>query len=191
MTPKTVMLSNDERRTLLRIARAAIGAVLRRESYASDAEPLTPALLEPAGAFVTLHEGGALRGCIGSILPVAPLHRAVAESAVNAAFHDPRFPPLEVHELAHVELEISVMGPLLTVSDPSEIEIGRDGLIVRQGLNAGLLLPQVATDQRWDREQFLDGTCWKAGLPAGCWKQAGVQIQRFSAEVFSEALTSE
>jgi uncharacterized protein len=182
------MLSQNQRRQLLTIARDTIAAFLDGGRRLE----LTPAdfdedLRRPSGAFVSLHtKDGELRGCIGSIYPMAPLFEAVSSSALNAAFSDPRFPSLNKDELANVEIEISVMGPLEPVKDASEIEVGRDGLIVSRGRQAGLLLPQVATDYGWDRETFLRQTCVKAGLPPDSWRSPGCRIERFAAEVFSE-----
>ena len=144
------------------------------------------ALRRPAGAFVTLTKGGNLRGCIGSIHAVEPLYRAVATSAISAAFRDPRFYPLQKEEMPQIELEISVMGPIERVTNIEEIEVGRDGLIVSRGRNAGLLLPQVAIDYGWDRQTFLDQTCIKAGLEPGAWRSEQTHIEKFAAEVFSE-----
>ena len=178
------MLTTEQRRHLLRIARESIQAVLdgrRPEPAAPDEE-----LRQPAGSFVTLTRDGELRGCIGSIHPVAPLYQAVSNSAVNAAFRDPRFLPLQKEELAEIEIEISVMGPIEAVTNVEEIVVGRDGLIVSRGRNAGLLLPQVATEYGWDRDTFLRQTCVKAGLPPESWKGPECRIERFSAEVFNE-----
>jgi AmmeMemoRadiSam system protein A len=152
-----------------------------------DLASLDDALTRPSGAFVTLHDhGGDLRGCIGSVEAVAPLAQAVASSAINAAFRDPRFFPVTREELPNLHLEISVMSPIVPVHDVDEIEVGRDGLIVTRGSRAGLLLPQVATEYDWDRETFLSQTCVKAGLPPESWRGGGCRIERFSAEVFSE-----
>jgi AmmeMemoRadiSam system protein A len=115
-----------------------------------------------------------------------PLYRAVATSAVSAAVRDPRFFPVQREEMANLELEISVMGPIEPVRDSAEIEVGRDGLIISRGRFAGLLLPQVATEYGWDRQTFLDQTCLKAGLPAGAWRDADTRIEKFAAEVFGE-----
>jgi uncharacterized protein len=181
------MLNNEQRKTLLQIARDAIvsaldGATIRLNESAIDAE-----LSRPSGAFVTLStRGGHLRGCIGSIHPVAPLYRAVHQSALNAAFRDPRFRPIRREELPDISLEISVMGPIEVVKDVEEIMVGRDGLIISCGLLAGLLLPQVATEYRWDRDTFLSQTCIKAGLPPAAWQSADTKINRFAAEVFGE-----
>ena len=180
------MLSQDQRNRLLQIARESIAAELTSAPYEVPPSYLDETLRRPAGAFVTITRDGDLRGCIGSIVPVAPLYLAVSNSAVNAATRDPRFPPVGKHELDSLHLEISVMGPIEPVSTVDEIEVGRDGLIIRRGSYAGLLLPQVATEYGWDRETFLSHTCQKAGLPPDSWKAAGTRIERFSAEVFGE-----
>ena len=145
------------------------------------------ALRRPAGAFVTLRtKRGDLRGCIGSIRAVEPLYRAVASSAISAAFHDPRFLPVRSEEMRTLELEISVMGPIEEVKTIDDIEVGRDGLIIIRGRHAGLLLPQVATEYGWDRQTFLDQTCIKAGLESGAWRSEQTRIEKFAAEVFGE-----
>ena len=181
------MLSQLQRTQLLKTAREAIAAVLDGRRPELDPATFDDDLRRPAGAFVSLHDrGGDLRGCIGSIVPVAPLCQAVVSSAVNAAFRDPRFDPLTKDELGNIELEISVMGPIEEVRDTAEIEVGRDGLIITKGRNSGLLLPQVATDFGWDLETFLSHTCTKAGLPPDAWRSPDCRIERFSAEVFSE-----
>ena len=115
-----------------------------------------------------------------------PLYRAVASSAISAAFRDPRFFPVRKDEIGHLDLEISVMGPIEQVRDVNEIEVGRDGLIVSRGRFAGLLLPQVAGEYGWDRETFLDQTCLKAGLQPDAWRSPDTRIEKFAAEVFSE-----
>lgn len=181
------MLTSDHRRTLLAIARGSIEAVLDGRRHELDTARLEEPLRRPAGAFVSLHtHGGDLRGCIGSIQPVAPLCHAVSSNAVNAAFRDPRFRPLQRAELDHVHVEISVMSPIQRVLDVSEIEVGVHGLIVSNGSRAGLLLPQVATEYGWDRETFLSQTCRKAGLPSDAWLSESVRLEKFSAEVFGE-----
>ena len=180
------MLTTEQRKQLLRIARESIAAVLAGRRPELDENAVDDELRRPAGAFVTLTEGGDLRGCIGSIEAREPLYRAVSASAVSAAFRDPRFEPLAPDELDKLELEISVMGPIETVANTEEIVVGRDGLIISRGRYAGLLLPQVATDYGWNREQFLAHTCQKAGLPSDAWRDPGTKIEKFSAEVFGE-----
>ena len=135
---------------------------------------------------MTLRKDGDLRGCIGSIRAMEPLYRAVASSAIAAAFRDPRFFPVRKDEIGHLELEISVMGPIEQVRDVNEIEVGRDGLIISRGRFAGLLLPQVASEYGWDRETFLDQTCLKAGLQPDAWRSPDTRIEKFAAEVFGE-----
>lgn len=181
------MLSHEQCTELLRIARQSIEAVLEGRRPEFDLGALDADLKRPSGAFVTLNErSGDLRGCIGSIEPVAPLAQAVSASAVNAAFRDPRFYPVQKEELPNLHIEISVMSPIVPVNDVEEIEVGRDGLIVTRGNRAGLLLPQVATDYDWDRDTFLRQTCIKAGLPPDCWRSPDCRIEKFSAEVFGE-----
>ena len=181
------MLTADQRRKLLQIARDSITSVLERRDIRFVESDVEESLRRPAGAFVTLStREGHLRGCIGSIHPVAPLFRAVSQSAMNAAFRDPRFSPVSREEWQHLELEISVMGPIERVLCFDEILVGRDGLIISRGGLAGLLLPQVATEHNWDRETFLSQTCVKAGLSPVAWRTPDTKIERFSAEVFGE-----
>lgn len=181
------MLSEDQRKTLLQLARKSIEAVLEERVPHWSADQFDDDLRRPAGTFVTLKtKNGDLRGCIGSLRAVEPLFKAVTSSAISAAFRDPRFFPVEKHELAELDLEISVMGPIELVKNVEEIEVGRDGLIISRGAFAGLLLPQVATEYGWDRETFLDQTCVKAGLHPGAWRSRETRIEKFSAEVFGE-----
>lgn len=181
------MLSQAQRSQLLTTAREAIAAVHRGSRLDIDPSRFDDDLRRPAGAFVSLHTGeGNLRGCIGSIYPVAPLCQAVPASAVNAAFRDPRFHPVLSGELDRLHIEISVLGPIELVRNTAEIVVGRDGLIVTRGRNAGLLLPQVAVDHGWTLEMFLDHTCVKAGLAPDSWRTGECRIERFPAEVFSE-----
>jgi AmmeMemoRadiSam system protein A len=181
------MLSREHHQQLLRIARESIQAALAGRRAPVDPSTLDPELNQPSGAFVTLHGAdGDLRGCIGSIQAIEPLSQAVASNAYNAAFRDPRFYPVRPDELPELDIEISVMSPIELVTDVNAIEVGRDGLIISRGGRAGLLLPQVATEQGWDRETFLSQTCVKAGLPSDAWRSPGCRIEKFSAEVFGE-----
>lgn len=181
------MLTPDQRKTLMEIARDSIAAVFEGRKIELDPQRFDEELRRPAGAFVTLTTAaGDLRGCIGSIAAVTPLYQAVSSSAISAAFRDPRFHPVQREEFATLGMEISVMGPIEKVQDVAEIEVGRDGLIISRGPYAGLLLPQVATEWGWDRETFLSQTCVKAGLPTDAWRSPGTRIERFSAEVFGE-----
>ncbi|MBI5441486.1 MAG: AmmeMemoRadiSam system protein A [Deltaproteobacteria bacterium] len=176
-------LSEENRESLLRIARESIEAELRRESY-EPAPPGSPLLSSPWGAFVSLHKGGNLRGCIGSFEGRGPLYRTVAEMARSAAFEDPRFRAVQTDELPHLRVEISVLTPLHPI-DPSEVQVGRHGLYVVQGYHRGVLLPQVAGEHGWDAETFLAETCRKAGLPRDAWRK-DAKLFAFEAEVFGE-----
>jgi AmmeMemoRadiSam system protein A len=181
------MLNDPQRKTLLTIARQSIESFLAGRRFEFAESETDEILRRPAGAFVTLRtRDGELRGCIGSIVAREPLVRAVMTSAINAACRDPRFHPVTVAELAELELEISVMGPIELVRNFDDIEVGRDGLIITHARRSGLLLPQVATEYGWDRETFLDQTCVKAGLPPGFWRQPEARVEKFSAEVFGE-----
>lgn len=180
------MLKPEQRSLLLQIARSSIASVLNGTRPDFNADEFDADLRKPSGVFVSLHKGDhELRGCIGSIEPVYPLYQAVSTSAVNAAFRDPRFNPLQKSELPQVHIEISVMSPIVPAA-PDDIEVGRDGIIIRRGRYAGLLLPQVATEYGWDRQTFLSQTCVKAGLPPDAWRSLDTKIEKFSAEVFGE-----
>ncbi len=141
---------------------------------------------EKRGAFVTLHKHGQLRGCIGYIVGIAPLLDTIQRMAIASAFEDPRFPQLEKEEFKYLNIEISVLTPLKKVRDISEIEIGRDGLLIKKGFYQGLLLPQVAEEEGWDVETFLKHTCLKAGLYPDAWKERDTIIEKFSAQIFAK-----
>ena len=177
------MTSEADRQVLLRIARDALAAHLC--GRLPPAAELTGAAARCAGAFVTLHNGGRLRGCVGHIEPTELLGGVVARCAVAAATSDPRFPPVGVHELPHITLELSILGPLEPVTSVETIEVGRHGLVIETKACRGLLLPQVATEWLWDRETFLAQACRKAGLPHDAWKGSAT-IWKFEAEVFGE-----
>jgi AmmeMemoRadiSam system protein A len=177
------MMSDRDRAVLLRIARDAISAhVLSADPPVLD---FTGALGRPAGAFVTLHKHGNLRGCVGRIETAAPLSRVVAECSVAAATEDSRFPAITPVEVSDLEIEISVLGPLEALSAPDDFEVGRHGLVVVDGWRRGLLLPQVAVERQWDRATFLAQTCHKAGLAPDALKHGAV-AWRFEAAVFRE-----
>jgi len=182
-------LSDSDKRTLLAIARDALVAFVdngEKTDPRSGGYTITGRLEEKRGAFVTLKVSGQLRGCIGYIEGVGSLCDAVRDNAINAAARDPRFPRVQPSELDGIEIEISAMTPLEKVTDPGDIKVGRDGLVIEKGLAKGLLLPQVPVEWGWDRLEFLEHTCRKAGLPADAWK-SGATLYRFEAEVFSEA----
>ena len=180
-------LDRDERRILLQLARGAIAREVGRDMSLPDDDAVAahPQLTEPLGAFVSLHIGERLRGCIGTFEATRPLTRTVCEMAVAAATRDPRFSPLEPSELDQLDIEISVLSPR-SPAQPQDIEVGKHGVYVTRGMNRGVLLPQVATDAGWDRETFLEHTCLKAGLPKDAWRSQDTRIEVFTAEVFAE-----
>lgn len=173
----------DERAQLLVIAREALAAWVNR---AAPVVPPPGVSERRAGAFVTLHARGELRGCIGHVEASRRLVDVVAECAVSAASADPRFPPVTASELLVVEIEVSVLGPLEPVARIDEVEVGRHGLVVESGRRRGLLLPQVAREWEWDAVTFVAQTCRKAGLPLDAWPSGGATLLRFEAEVFGE-----
>jgi AmmeMemoRadiSam system protein A len=148
--------------------------------------PLDSVLKKNLGLFVTLKINQQLRGCIGLIEAETPLYQNVIDYAVKAAFEDPRFDQLTPSELPQIHLEISVMGPVERVSNVEEIEVGVHGLIMRRGYRQGLLLPQVPIEWGWNRQQFLEHTCQKAGLPPGAYRDPQTEIFFFTATVFGE-----
>jgi len=188
-------ITDEEGKYMVKLARATIEAELglREAPSRADAPKVTQ---EKCGIFVTLNKAGAgshsLRGCIGYPYPVKRLLDALTESATNAAFDDPRFPPVKASEMERILVEISVLTPpeTIRVATPREhsshVKVGEDGLIVSRGMRRGLLLPQVATDWGWDPEEFLSQCCLKAGLPPDAWLLEGTEVQRFQAIIFAE-----
>jgi hypothetical protein len=184
-------LPPDDRRALLRLARSAIEANLVKDAKVDRPDPLSPALEEVCGCFVTLHKHGQLRGCIGSIEPVSPLVECVENNAKSAAFRDPRFPPLRRDELSDIDLEVSV----LSVPQSLRFRDGEDlkrqlkplvhGVILSRGFNRSTFLPQV-WKQLPDKEQFLGHLCQKGGMPQNAWQDPETKVQVYQAEVFGE-----
>ncbi|MCX7847477.1 MAG: AmmeMemoRadiSam system protein B [bacterium] len=184
-TSETPSLSSQEKQTLLRIARDTLEAHVRGKPLPDlSSYDLTPRLRTKTGAFVTLHKHGQLRGCIGYIEGRAPLAQTVQENACNAATRDPRFPPVQPAELKDIDIEISVMSPLHKAASPSDVIPGVHGVLLKKGLHQGVFLPQVATEQGWDRETFLRHLGLKAGLDVNAYKTA--ELWLFTAEVFGE-----
>jgi AmmeMemoRadiSam system protein A len=176
--------SEEDRRSLLQWARQAIVEAVSRSQLPSDI-PKHGIFGEPCGVFVTLHVRGRLRGCIGVIESEQPLGESIVRCAAGAALRDPRFSPLLPEELEELDIEISILSPPAPIQ-PEEIEIGRHGLLIVYETQRGILLPQVATEHHFNREQFLEEACWKAGLPRQGWSQSEVRVFGFTCEVFSE-----
>jgi len=185
---KSFHLTDSDKKKLLSIARSAMeeaagstgtGAVERDEATSDT-------LLARAGAFVSLHKKGRLRGCIGRFEADDPLADTVADMAVAASRNDPRFSQVSPDETVDIDIEISVLTPLHRISDVSEIEVGTHGLYIIRDIRRGTLLPQVATERGWDRETFLEETCIKAGLRRDAWRDADTEIYVYEAVVFGE-----
>lgn len=184
------MVSKKDGALLLKIARQAVESVFLKTPYNLDSETKKK-FSERAGVFVTIYKNKELRGCIGFVEPIYQIWEAVIEAARSAAFRDPRFQPVTKEELKEISFEVSILTvpEEINVNDESDlkqIKVGKDGLIVRFGMNSGLLLPAVAVEQKWNAEQFLMHTCEKAGLPPEAWRDQACHINKFQAQVFKE-----
>jgi AmmeMemoRadiSam system protein A len=181
----TAVYTLEEHAILLTIARDAIAQKLKIQSEKVP-DRIPESLHRCLGAFVTLHCNGHLRGCIGYVQGIRPLDAAIRELALKAAFSDPRFAPLSAREYPSMEIEISVLGPLNPIASIEEIEIGKHGLMIEHRRATGLLLPQVAVEWGWNRQEFLEATAEKAGLPKNVLDDPRTVVLSFEAEVFSE-----
>lgn len=186
---KVCSLAEGER--LVRAARGSISSHLGGMSDGAELRSLK--LKEKYGVFVTLeaYPGRGLRGCIGYLYGFLDVAKAITEAAVSAAFSDPRFPQLTGEELNRVTIEVSLLsrpeGLGGTVKERLDnLVIGRDGLIMECDRRSGLLLPNVATEQGFAKEEFLEALCEKAGLPRGCWKRGDASVQKFETQIFRE-----
>lgn len=179
-------LPDSDRRQLLDLARAVVVAAAGLSPRpALDSISLTPGLLVPAAAFVTLHEAGRLRGCVGMMRFDVPLWINVRDSAIAASNDDPRFTAVVPSELPDIDIEISVLEPPVPLSDPSLFEAGRHGIVVERDGCRALLLPQVAGEMGWGRSEMLDAVCRKAGLRPDAWRDPRTRLQVFEAVCFS------
>lgn len=176
-------LNDTQKKELLALARAAIASRFDGSHYEL---PKDEVFSQKCGIFVSLHQGGELRGCIGYIKGYKDMVQSVMEMAQAAAFRDHRFMPLTVDELPDLEIEISLLGEMELVTNPEEIEIGRHGLFLEHPHGSGLLLPQVATEWKWNRQDFLRQICLKAGVRPGAWQDAQAELYYFEALVFAD-----
>ncbi len=178
------LLTNKEKEELILIARKAIEIKLFDKS---DLKPRIdfPVFQSKKGAFVTLDKSGKLRGCIGTVEFNESLINVIQKMAVSASFHDPRFQPLRAEEYSSIEIEISILSKPVVIYKPDELVIGTHGLIISYGSSRGLLLPQVAVENNWTQEEFLNHTCIKAHLDPDRWREKA-KIEVFEAEVFAE-----
>jgi MEMO1 family protein len=183
---KSFKLDKSDRIKLLQLARKTVEEIVEKgKTYEPDGSSYSPNLKEKCGAFVTLHENGQLRGCIGQFIADGPLYLIVRDMAISSAMRDPRFMPCAPGEVQKLLIEISVLSPLKKISSIKEFKLGRDGIYIRKGMRAGTFLPQVADETGWTTEEFL-GHCSqdKAGLGWEGWKDA--ELFTYTADVFSE-----
>jgi len=174
--------SQEERALLIQVAHDSILSALENRKIPLDSP--NPHLNEPRGAFTSLYLQGELRGCVGYVLPVGSVYRAVIDTARAAAFEDTRFFPVTIEEAPQLEIELSILSPPRAIA-AEDVEVGRHGLLISMAGHRGLLLPQVPNERNWDRITFLEQTCRKAGLPLDAWKH-GALIEAFTAEIFGE-----
>jgi len=185
-------ITEAERRLLLSEARETITAHLegRKPVYNEAPSGKDSPLNKPCGAFVSLHmeneRGRKLRGCIGRMTAALPLLQTVRVMAKEAAFGDPRFPPVSREELPNCHIEISALSPMSPCCDPEKIKVGVHGLLLQKGFRSGVLLPQVPVEQGWNLNEYLEYICIKAGLPAGSYNDPDAQLSTFTAIVFGE-----
>jgi len=185
-------ITAEEKNILLSVARESIKAELegRKPSFDGGSFADDSALNTPCGAFVSLHleSGGtrSLRGCIGRMTANLPLIETVRVMAKEAAFGDPRFPPLSAGELPLCNIEISALSPMSPCADPMQVKVGVHGLYIKKGGRSGVLLPQVPVEQGWNLNEYLEYICVKAGLPPGSWKAQDAELLTFTAIVFGE-----
>ncbi|OGW41487.1 MAG: hypothetical protein A2Y97_08635 [Nitrospirae bacterium RBG_13_39_12] len=172
--------SAEEKQELLDLSKNAITGYVMN-GRVPEVEMKNPKLKAEGAVFVTIKTNGNLRGCIGHIQPVMPLYQSVIRNAVAACSSDPRFAPMKKEELKDIDVEVSVLSPLIPLKNVKNIQIGKHGLFIVKGSHTGLLLPQVATEFGWDRDTFLKQVCAKAGLPGDAWKDA--ELYTFTAEI--------
>lgn len=181
-------LDGSDQGRLLAIARRAIETAVRRGPLAGVVEdPPSAGMDEPAAAFVTIHEHGQLRGCIGLMRFDLPLWQNVRDAAAAAALDDPRFLPVDESELPALELEVSVLDPPVELADPAGFVAGRHGIVVERGMRRALLLPQVATEMGWNETQMLEAVCRKANLPGDSWRDESTRLLVFESTCFGES----
>jgi len=184
------MLTNEQGKKLLRLAKDSIVSYFEKKLEVS--ENIKKEFSSKQGAFVTLYEDNKLKGCIGYAEPILPLYKAIIEGVQAAAFADPRFVPVSKDEIKDIKIEISVLTKPVEIKfkDSSEllkqIEIGRDGLIIEKDGLKGLLLPNVAVEWNWNKQEFLSNTCIKSGLPGDAWKELNVKVYKFQTQIFKE-----
>jgi len=177
------MANPEERKQLLGLARKTIEAA--SQGHPLPSVPDGEIFREKGGVFVTLKKNGMLRGCIGHFRGIGSIGETVIGMASSAAVNDPRFRAVQCDEVDDVSISISLLSPM-TVTSAKDVEPGRHGVYVRSGRYSGTLLPQVASEEGWDRETLLSHTCMKAGLHPDAWRTGNLEIFTYTAEVFGE-----
>jgi hypothetical protein len=183
------LLTQEEKEALLAIARDTLETHVRGKDIPNPLAgkyPITDRLKRKSGAFVTLKKKEMLRGCIGYILPIAPLYESIQQNTINAAVHDTRFSSVSVEELPEIHIEISVLSEPLKIASYKEIKLGTHGIILKKGFHQAVFLPQVAPEQGWNVEETLSHLSLKAGLRIDAWKDPDTTFSVFTAEVFEE-----
>ena len=187
-------LNLKEGEALVKLARKAVESYFTGEEVELPKNSIEDKLQQKRGVFVTLetYPTKELRGCLGLPQPDLPLSEGIIKAAKDSATADPRFPPLGEEELKNIVIEVTVLTitKIIEVKDkkdyPKKIELGKDGLIIRQGMYTGLLLPQVAAELNLDAEAFLEETCIKAGLPQTAWLEPETEVLKFQGQIFTE-----
>lgn len=179
-------LTKPEQKQLLEIAKKSVEAIVQHNNLIEINTSEFESLNLDRGAFVTLKKNDHLRGCIGYTSAVQPLNLTIRNAAASAAVKDYRFPPVNKDEISNLEFEISVLSPFRLITDIKQIKIGTHGLFLKHGSAEGLLLPQVAVENNWDVNTFLQQTCRKAGIHPNAWKDEETDIFKFSAFIFNE-----
>lgn len=184
------MISDESGQYLVEFAKESIRCYLEKNRHIAKPDDYPAELDEKLGVFVTLNKRNNLRGCIGYAEPIKSAIEATIDVSVAAAVNDPRFPQVTLDEFETLDLEVTVLTKpeMIIVAHPDqyldEIEIGRDGLIIQKGYSRGLLLPQVATENKFDVEMFLEHTCMKAGISADSWMDESCDVYRFQGQIF-------
>ncbi len=178
-------LSPEDEKTLINIAKCAI---FNRFKLPCDEPQIPNKLKTRKGVFVTVNKGAELRGCIGYPMPVLPLHIAVKNAAVQAAFADPRFEPLKSSEVNKINIEVTILGDMKEISyyDINSIIIGKHGIYIESGIYSGILLPQVAVDYNMTPIEFLRQTCIKAGLEPECYRRPETKVYIYEGKIIKE-----
>ncbi len=179
-------IDNEEKRVLLNLARNSIRSLFQKNDSSEIDLENHPILKTRKGAFVTLTIKNRLRGCIGYITSNSPLYKTVQDAAEQAAIGDPRFPNLTKKEFDLINVEVSILSEPFPMESYDEVILGKHGLILSEGGKRGLLLPQVPIEHQMNKEEYLSALCEKAGFYPNLWRERILNIQMFTAEVFSE-----